>query len=255
MHVEEDAQGRAIVARGKREENLMSTWWLWRTRPAPKGPKVVNTFELPWNYVSSPRRSDDWQDLVDGMREKILPNLRRPKTPGPKTPGQLIGQEVHWNRADRGQMIAVAIQQLGRGGKQFMLTPPIEKFVDLSDFYPGFAGRSGVIHPAFWIQPEVFAAVGDVYQGASVEQIYPISFSEVQEYAKTNEAGGFILAALDAYQETGRPKQAFLKASGAAMKKAFLKTPGTATTRGASAKKTSAQLQREIDKFIGASRR
>lgn len=169
------------------------------------------------------------------MREQVLPGLRR------------RGQEVQWNRADRGQMIAIAIQQLGRGGKQFMLTPPIEKFADLTDFYPSFAGRSGetarhVIHPAFWIQPEVFATVGDVYQGASVEQIYPISFSELQEYAKTNEAGGFILAALDAYQEMGRPKQTFLKASGAVMKKTFLKTRGTATTRG----KSGAQLDREI---------
>lgn len=200
----------------------MPNWWLWRTKPAPKGPKVVDTFELPWSYVSSPRRSDDWQDLVDVMREQVMPRLRRKGG-------------SHWNRNDRGQMLAVAIQLLGRGGKAFMLTPPIEKFVDISAIYPNFREVSSarplhLIHPAFWIQPEVFATTGEVYQGASIEQLYPITFAELQEVSQepgTREAGGFILAALDAYQESGHAKQAFLKP-----------------------KKTATQLQREIDETL-----
>jgi hypothetical protein len=206
----------------------MPIWWLWRTKPTPKGPKVVDTFELPWNYVPGDL-PDRWQ-LVDDITEHVQSRI----SSGARSS---LKRELDWSPAVQRSMAAFNIKQSGPGGKHFTLTPPIEKFADLTDFYPrgqGITTRGGrrVLQPQFWIQPEVFAATGDVFQGAAVDHLYPISFHELQELAKTNDAGAFVLTALDAYQETGRPRQSFLKASGARIKK------------------TPAQLQREIDALL-----
>ena len=186
-------------------------WWLWRMG---KVPKVTKTFELSWPYVRDiNRRTMELAELEHEMRDEVLPAVHRP------------GKSEEWSRKNVGYMTAVEIKQRGVGGKTFWLTPPLTKFADLTEFYPA-SWRVQHGHPEFWIQPEVFQETGEIYQG-TIGNLIPIDFSELQKHAATEESGGFIIAALDSFQEKGgTANPRFLKAH-------------------ATRRKTGAQLDRE----------
>jgi hypothetical protein len=172
----------------------MREWWLWRTKPAPKGvAKVVETFNLPMAYQHGAYRFEN------SLVEVVLPAIHSDDR-----------SDVYTHRPVGG-MLTIDIYQQPRvlhrrrrnvSSRRFLLTPSLYIFVDLREFYPDFRLQHG--HPLLWIQPEIFNLTGEIYQGNAVDKLLPISFQELQDFAQTNEAGGFILAALDSFMQSGQ---------------------------------------------------
>lgn len=176
-------------------DNHMSTWWLWRTKPAPKGAKIVETFSLPLSYRQGWAGGEAVREAMVGT---VLPEVHSDD------------RSDLYNQKPIGEMLTIDLYQQPRAlrrsarrvtSRRFLLTPPVHIFVDLREFYPDFRLHHG--HPLCWIQPEIFNLTGEIYQGNAVDQLIAIDFRELQEFAQSNEAGGFILAALDAYLQSG----------------------------------------------------
>lgn len=171
-------------------------WWLWQTRPRPKGgPKVVDKIELPFAYWRTHEEGKHaWQQYGEVMRQVVAKFHR-------------YGQSEQWHPIFTGSMVNFGIDQWGRGGKHFQLTPPITMFVSLRGFYPDFDEGS----PRFWIQRDVLEAYGEIFQGDYISQLHPITLRELEIFAGTHEEGGFILAALDGYLQTGQSDPRFIR--------------------------------------------
>lgn len=191
-----DREIATVLREGPRRE-----WWLWRyglsQRTTPQR-KVM----LRWAY--------DWKGLTLGTessREDVAEVLKH------KELGQLEHRVVKVFPRRFGSMRVVEVTGPSyKPQMHWLFTPPIYLFANLYKMRPDFKTHPDFKEgsPRFWIQPQIFAATGEIYQG-DVQDLVDLSREDlIAAEPSVQDAADEVLVALDAFLTKGRPDPRFV---------------------------------------------